>query len=168
MSFKMDYYVMSQVMCLSSRDVTDCRPAFETAYVLKYVERNDRPNNPPWSIRRMAVYQNFNQATMSSDSILIRSSERAKKRIHDLAMDGSIASLPTHWTFLHELHLGTLSHNWQELIQYKEAEFSKTVRHRETSFNLKIPRSHIPRISTISPKSAKTDKYGQLSTIYRH
>jgi hypothetical protein len=85
--------------------------------MLKHIENNAR-QSLPWSIRQMAVYQKYSTTTRTSNCLLIQTSARVKSRIAEVVKDGSITKLSTHWTHLHELHLGTLSHNWDAYFAY--------------------------------------------------
>ncbi|KAH8812190.1 hypothetical protein F5884DRAFT_304687 [Xylogone sp. PMI_703] len=60
----------------------------------------------------MGIYQKFDTHIEASNCILVQSSARVKSRIGEIMRDQSIKDLPNHWTHLHELHLGTLSCNW--------------------------------------------------------
>ncbi|RFU26624.1 hypothetical protein B7463_g9721, partial [Scytalidium lignicola] len=116
---------------------------FETAYTLKHIENNGR-QHLPWSIRQMGVYQKYNTSIKSSDCLLIQTSTRVKLRITESRKDGSIKNLSSHWTHLHELHLKTLSYNWDSYFSYvndrlsdinEEYLFSKVeAREKQVSF----------------------------------
>jgi len=93
--------------------------------MLKYVEPNLLPNGDPWSIRKMDIYQRCNHSTNISDNILIHISTQVKMRLSQLRHDGHISKLPTHWTHLHEILLGTLSHNWSSYITEVETKLSR-------------------------------------------
>jgi hypothetical protein len=99
--------------------------AFETAYMLKYIDLNGRSETDPWSIRQMAVYQNFNTSTSHSNNLLIRSSDQIQKRISHLVHSKSSEALLTHWTNMHSIYLGTLSHNWGSYISWIDTLISK-------------------------------------------
>ncbi|KAI9774961.1 MAG: hypothetical protein M1840_000177 [Geoglossum simile] len=105
---------------------------FETAYMLKYVECHGRPGTTnPWSVRQMAVYQNFNDSTKLSSCLLIQTSVRAQKGISEAVQDGDTARIFDHWSCLHELYLGTLSDNWAAYIKcldVKIADINLSVR----------------------------------------
>lgn len=110
---------------LHSHLTTNFSLAFETAYVLKYIDLNGRPGTDPWSIRQMAIYQNFNISNAHSDNLLIRSSDQVQKRISDLVHSKSINTLPTHWTNMHSVYLGTLNHNWGVYISWIDTLISQ-------------------------------------------
>jgi hypothetical protein len=99
--------------------------AFETAYMLKYIDLSGRSNTDLWSIRQMAIYQNFNISTSHSDNLLIRSSDQIQKRISHLVHSKSTNTLPTHWTNIHSIYLGTLSHNWGSYISWIDTLISQ-------------------------------------------
>lgn len=98
--------------------------AYETAYLLKYVEHNGRIGDC-WSIRQMAFYQHFDTRNNVSQSLLIQTSDQVQKRIFQLVQDGHMVDFPNHWTSFHEVYLGTLSHNWGEYIEWVDTQLSK-------------------------------------------
>jgi hypothetical protein len=100
----------------------------EIGYHLLHTERNGRDHHP-FSIRQMAVYQKYNFSITTSDCILVQPSLQVRKRIADLLTDGGMAKLPDHWTFIHEVYLGSLSHNWQSCISWNDKMFSEVVSH---------------------------------------
>ncbi|KFY62104.1 hypothetical protein V496_04729 [Pseudogymnoascus sp. VKM F-4515 (FW-2607)] len=95
----------------------------ETAYVLKHVEHK-AGSNIPWSIRQMAVYQNFNCATKASSNILIQTSQNVQKQVFKLVQEGTMAVFPDHWKNVHEIHLSSLSNNWIDYIKFLESKIS--------------------------------------------
>lgn len=95
--------------------------------MLKYTEKNHRPNGPIWSMRHMAAYQHYHRTTKSSNCILIHASEHLERRVSTLADKNASTELPDHWTILHELWLGTLVQNWREFMQYQLDEFTSGV-----------------------------------------
>ncbi len=117
---------------------TDNSIVFETAYILKHVENNERKVRHavvgPWSIRQMAIYQQCNATRKISDCLLIQTSARVKSRITGMIKNGSIAELPQHWTYLHEVYFGTLSANWEEYFAHIEKQLSSLVSHSTTLF----------------------------------
>jgi len=113
-------------LCEFSRKRSNLSSVYETSYLLKYVEHNGRIEDC-WSIRQMAFYQHFNTRQNTSQSLLIQTSDQVQKRIFQLVQDGQIASFPNHWTFFHEVYLGTLSHNWGAYIEWIDTQLSKVV-----------------------------------------
>jgi hypothetical protein len=98
----------------------------ETAYVLKHVEYK-AGSNIPWSIRQMAVYQNFNCATKTSSNILIQTSQNVQKQVFKLVQEGTMAVFPDHWKNVHEIHLSALSNSWIDYIKLLESKISDIV-----------------------------------------
>ena len=102
----------------------------ETAYVLKHVEHK-AGSNIPWSIRQMAVYQNFHCVTKTSSNILIQTSQNVQKQVFKLVQEGTMAVFPDHWKNVHEIHLSSLTNNWIDYIKFVESKISDIVSLRE-------------------------------------
>jgi hypothetical protein len=98
---------------------------FETAYMLKYVEKHDRMDRDiPWSVRQMAVYQRFETSTKQSSCILIQASAKAEKRLAEVTGDDALKS---HWAALHQCVLGTLSYGWAQYLRFLDIKISEAV-----------------------------------------
>jgi hypothetical protein len=110
----------------STGNVVDISLVYQTAYLFKYVEYNGRIGDQ-WSIRQMAFYQRFDTHHNTSQSLLIQTSDQVQKRIYQLAGEGNMTDFLNHWTSFHEIHLGTLSHNWGAYIEWIDTQLSKVV-----------------------------------------
>jgi hypothetical protein len=121
------FFLLSCVLWLTSTTV------LETAYLLKHVEHK-AGSNIPWSIRQMAVYQNFNCTTKTSSNILLQTSQNVQKQVFELVQEGTMAVFPDHWKNVHEIHLSSLSNNWIDYIKFLESKISDIVSSSEIMY----------------------------------
>jgi hypothetical protein len=99
----------------------------ECAYVLRFVELNDRNPESPWSIRQTAVYQKYLAANQSSTWLLVAVSVRLEERLNSfIQRAGSLAALNPFE--IHLLLLDTAIANWRPYMVYLYAETNKQVR----------------------------------------
>ncbi|KZM23619.1 hypothetical protein ST47_g5218 [Ascochyta rabiei] len=93
---------------------------FECAYILRYVERTNRPGErKPWSLRQFAVYHRFKPSLQSRCStwILVGASERTVTRLDQYArsVDDLIDANPIE---LHAIFLDTVITSWRPYLSY--------------------------------------------------
>lgn len=99
----------------------------ECAYVLRFVELNDRNPESPWSIRQTAVYQKYLTASQSSTWLLVAISVRSEERLNSfIQRAGSLAALNPFE--IHLLLLDTAIANWRPYMVYLGGEVNKQVR----------------------------------------
>lgn len=103
--------------------------AFETAYLLKYVELHGRPGGiTPWSVRQFGLYQKFNSATRRSSCIFIQTSLDIQRRLAELKKERQLyQDVISHWTCLHMICIGTLSKNWAAYIKFLDKKVAEIV-----------------------------------------
>ncbi|TVY81366.1 Serine/threonine-protein kinase dkf-1 [Lachnellula suecica] len=98
---------------------------FECAYGFRYVELNHRKglvspeslDYDPWSVRQMAVYQQYNSSMDRLTFVLIAPSKKARERLH-AAVRRSIDSKRCLNAFdLHRILISTLHENWRLYIR---------------------------------------------------
>ena len=123
----------------------------EIAYVLKHVEYK-AGSNIPWSIRQMAVYQNFNGATKTTSNILIQTSQNVQKQVFKLVQEGTMAVFPDHWKNVHEIHLSSLSNNWIDYVKFLESKISDIVSLSEGTYIELVTDFGVGRCGTICEK----------------
>ncbi|KAH8587929.1 hypothetical protein B0O99DRAFT_601212 [Bisporella sp. PMI_857] len=96
---------------------------FEFTYNLRYPDKHGRDLNDPWSIRNMAVYQQFNSVTTSSSWIILQPSKACYRLLRDFS-NGSeysqarISGLP----LVNMLYFWSIEKNWRDYINYLEKE----------------------------------------------
>ncbi|KAF1358404.1 hypothetical protein EJ07DRAFT_156999 [Lizonia empirigonia] len=94
--------------------------AAECAYILRYIERTNRPGGKrPWSLRQFAVYHRFKSAPRSRCStwILVGASARTEKRLdqYTRSVDDLIEINPIE---LHVIFLDTVIASWRPYLSY--------------------------------------------------
>lgn len=92
----------------------------ECAYILRYVEKTDRPGGKrPWSLRQFAVYHRFKPALKGRCStwILVGASARTEKRLDQYTR--SVGDLiETNPLELHVIFLDTVITSWRPYLSY--------------------------------------------------
>lgn len=98
----------------------------EFAYNLRYVEKHGRDLKSPWSVRHMAVYQQFNAEKRSSKWILLHPSAAARQQLKKVVSDVACHG-PVDQRFLHLTFLWVTEKNWREYVNYLQKEFRPLV-----------------------------------------
>lgn len=68
----------------SLRSIFNTYGEVEICYNIKYVEKNNRLPDNPWSIRKTGIYQKFEYLKKSSTWILVQPSEQVQRRVREV------------------------------------------------------------------------------------
>lgn len=98
---------------------------FECAYAFRYVDLNNRDTSRPWSIRKVAVYQNYSRLQNSSTWILVSAPLKIETCIDRYVQ--SVSNFHEVDPFeLHVLILESVLTNWRPYIMYLAQKISQS------------------------------------------
>ncbi|OLE52323.1 MAG: hypothetical protein AUG51_18615 [Acidobacteria bacterium 13_1_20CM_3_53_8] len=98
----------------------------ECAYVLRFVELNNRNEKAPWSIRQTALYQRYTSRSRTSTMVFVALSNKAEERLQYFIREaGGLAGLNPFE--VHLLILDTVMANWRPYMMYLAKETNSQV-----------------------------------------
>ena len=102
----------------------------EICYNVRYIDRNGRKDEDPWSLRQIGVYERYNVEKQSSVWFLLQPSAHVCQRLKDcLQMKPSSTSALTDQTLLlHALIQFTASRHWMDYVDDLRLQIEKLVR----------------------------------------
>ena len=102
----------------------------EVCYNIRYIDRNGRQDEDPWSLRQIGVYERYSFEKQSSVWFLLQPSAHVCQRLKDdLQMKSSSTSASTDQTLLlHALIQFTASRHWMDYVDDLRLQIEKLVR----------------------------------------
>ena len=103
--------------------------SLEFCYNIKHIDRNDRPERNPWSIRQVGVYERFDVITGQSVWIILRPSKRVNRRLQEvLALQRTTSDRSTGAiVFLHAAILIAAGREWGEYLEELREQIQRLV-----------------------------------------
>lgn len=112
----------------------------EICYNIKYVEKNERLENDPWSVRQTCVYQKFEYSKKSSTWILVQPSEKVQSRLPEVFKARTTEDIENSVHNPLDVHLVFLSaaaENWRwyyNSLEEKLADMVRVIRYPPVSY----------------------------------
>lgn len=108
----------------------------ELCYNLRYPEKNGRIDDPIWSIRHVAAYQQYYHKTGISRWLLVQPSEDMKQTVEDLIQaDGCLTTNPV---IPHLAILLSSEKGWRGYINDLQEEFNELVRMFQLTYRSRL------------------------------
>lgn len=123
-----DYYGMIAFVSATSFNTYG---TVEICYNIKYVERNYRLPDEPWSVRQTCIYQKFEYSKKSSTWILVQPSEQVQSRIREVFRSRTTEDIgdSVHNPLdMHLVFLSAAAENWRWYYNSLEEKLVEMVR----------------------------------------